>query len=108
MNTSSTRISRLRKEGLLTISDAVRKVQGDAPSYRTGLRWCIHGIRGGIKLESVKCGHRRMTSVEAVERFFDALEPQPDTAGHPGVVAARQVAADEVLGSFGLGREATP
>ena len=100
MEPSSTRISRLRKEGLRAISDAVRPVRGEAPSYRTGLRWCIHGIRG-IKLESVKCGHRRMTTIEAVERFFDALEPQPDTPAQLGVVAARQVAADEVLGKIG-------
>ena len=40
-------------------------------------RWVLHGV-GGIKLESILMGGRRLTSSEAIQRFADARTSQAD------------------------------
>ncbi|MDC0934985.1 DUF1580 domain-containing protein [Pirellulales bacterium] len=63
-------------ERLLTGPAAVEEITGDRPSYSTFFRWTTRGIcsPGGqhVRLEYVKAGSRRLTSVEAVRRFFAA------------------------------------
>jgi Protein of unknown function (DUF1580) len=105
MNASDT-VARLRREGLMPTVGAVAQVNPKRISYRTGLRWCLRGING-IRLESVKAGGRRMTSVEAVERFFAALDDRraPDDRGDSRSAEHRGSAADAVLASHGLGRD---
>ncbi|MCH8839830.1 MAG: DUF1580 domain-containing protein [Planctomycetes bacterium] len=55
---------------------AVEKVTGERPHYSTFFRWTQRGIRTSdgrrIRLEFVKAGSKRLTSVEAVRRFFRA------------------------------------
>jgi Protein of unknown function (DUF1580) len=46
---------------------------GDKPVHPDTLhRWCLLGVRG-IRLESVMVGGRRCTSIEALNRFFQAV-----------------------------------
>jgi len=55
---------------------AVEKVTGKRPHYSTFYRWTQRGIRTSngrrIRLEFLKAGSNRLTSVEAVRRFFQA------------------------------------
>jgi hypothetical protein len=61
--------------------------QGTSSFIPTPLhRWCLLGVRG-IRLESVMVGGRRCTSIEALNRFFQAVtaaangDRQPMAAG---------------------------
>ncbi len=63
----------LGNERLLLGPAAIELVLGYRPSYGTFFRWTESGLltRSGsrVTLEYLECGHRRMTSVEAVQRF---------------------------------------
>lgn len=65
-----------KNEKLLAGPAAVEKVTGDRPHYSTFFRWTQRGIRTPdgqrIRLEFVKAGSKRLTSVAAVRRFFNA------------------------------------
>ena len=71
----------LEKEATITLAEAARRLpkttSGRPVHVKTVARWVLHGVRGGICLESVLIGGRRVTSVEACKRFFAAL-----TGGH--------------------------
>ena len=49
-----------------------RRRAGKKTNVSTFYRWAQPGIRG-IKLETIYVGATRCTSVEALQRFFDAL-----------------------------------
>ena len=80
-----------RRETLLDPLDATMHV----PPNRTGRRvhqssvrrWMLQGLRG-VRLESIKIGQRRCTSVEALDRFFirltDSNTPRERTIVHGG------------------------
>ncbi|TWU27567.1 DUF1580 domain-containing protein [Bythopirellula polymerisocia] len=65
-----------KHEKLLAGPIAVEKVSGERPHYSTFFRWTHYGIRlpngKRIRLEFVKAGSKRLTSVSAVRRFFNA------------------------------------
>ena len=58
--------------------------RGVRPNVATVYRWMMQGVRG-IKLESIVVGATRCTSVEALQRFFDALTTAAD-AEHSSIV----------------------
>ena len=62
-------------ERLITLPQAARKIpgQGDRPRVHVSsiYRWSTKGV-GGVVLETIKVGGRRMTSLEALERFIQA------------------------------------
>jgi len=64
------------KETLISFADAAKRLprspSGRPVHAKTVARWALRGIRG-IKLESICPGGRRVTSVEACQRFFEAL-----------------------------------
>jgi hypothetical protein len=41
-------------------------------SHPTVYRYCVEGVRG-VRLETVRLGKARLTSVSAVQRFLDRL-----------------------------------
>lgn len=59
---------------------------GKRPNSSTLWRWALHGIRG-IRLETVMAGGVRVTSAEAIQRFFDRLTEHAE-AGRPTVPAS--------------------
>jgi hypothetical protein len=63
-------------EQLLPGPKAVENVTGERPHYSTFFRWTQRGVRTSdgqrIRLEFVKAGSKRLTSVDAVRRFFRA------------------------------------
>ncbi len=58
-------------ERFLPLCDAYQAVTGKRPTLSVPWRHSQYGIRG-VFLEFVKSGGKRMTSVEAVRRFFEA------------------------------------
>ena len=60
------------EEKLLPLVTAVERATGQRPHPSTCHRWRISGI-AGVRLETQKCGGKRMTSIEAVHRFNEAV-----------------------------------
>ena len=54
-----------------------RRRAGKKPNVATLYRWAQNGVRG-IRLESLMVGGTRCTSLEALQRFFDALTAQAE------------------------------
>jgi len=63
-------------ERVLSLSEACgllpRRRRGKKPSYACLWRWATKGCRG-IRLESIKVGGTSCTSVEALQRFCEAV-----------------------------------
>jgi len=53
--------------------------RGVRPNVATVYRWMLAGVKG-IRLESIMVGGTRCTSVQALQRFFDALTAAADAA----------------------------
>jgi hypothetical protein len=66
----------LTTETILTFADARSRLpkrrRGKRPDISTLYRWAQVGLHG-IRLETIKIGGQTCTSVEALQRFFDAL-----------------------------------
>jgi hypothetical protein len=72
----------LAQESTLTFAEAARDpVLGRPVHIATIYRWANKGVRG-IRLETVMVGGRRLTTQEAMTRFFDRLT---QTAGSTGI-----------------------
>ena len=73
----------ISSEQTLSLSQAAklkslpRRREGKRPNASTLWRWALHGIRG-IRLETAMAGGVRVTSAEAIQRFFDALTAQSE------------------------------
>lgn len=78
----------ITSEQVVTLAEATQHVPrrrgGKYPHFATLWRWATRGCRG-VVLETIMVGGTRCTSVEALQRFFDALtaaagsaQPQPD------------------------------
>lgn len=65
------RIIDLAQEEPLSLNQAREYLPGH-PSHCTVYRYTVDGI-GGVRLETVRLGRRRFTSVSAIQRFLDAL-----------------------------------
>ena len=61
----------VQSEHLLTMSQAAKAIPGGGIHISTLWRWRIRGIHG-VKLETATIGGKRMTSREALARFFAA------------------------------------
>jgi hypothetical protein len=97
-------------ETLLLGPEAVKKVTGRELNYSNFFRWTQYGLRDArgerVRLKYVKCGMKRMTSIEAVRRFFAALTPDgtaTSAAPQPGGAASRRLEnarADQLASGF--------
>lgn len=63
-------------EKIITLADAAKFIPS-RPNLSTVWRWRNRGVRG-VKLETVLLGGRRMTSREALSRFFAATTAAAD------------------------------
>ncbi len=111
---------RLVSEQIIRLNDVAdwlpRRAPGRKVSQVTLWRWATKGVRGvdgrRVRLETIKLGGRRYTSVEAVERFAAALDGRAwrrrrakHTAGRrrSEAAAARDLRqAEEVLAEAGF------
>jgi hypothetical protein len=57
-------------------------------AFSTVYRWATRGVRGGIKLETVRIGSALHTSEEAVERFIYRSSGEPAAAISQGAADA--------------------
>ncbi|TWU29649.1 DUF1580 domain-containing protein [Bythopirellula polymerisocia] len=64
-------------EKLFPLAKAYELAFGVRPNPSTCQRHRLHGING-VKLETAKYGGRRMTSVEAVQRFITSVTAAAD------------------------------
>lgn len=100
----------LTRETRLTATEACRHPlmrRGVHPLNRSVLeRWWTHGIRGPggnrVVLESFRSGGLRMTTVEAVERFFHALNGGTVGATNKTKTQREHVAAERELAGAGI------
>ena len=79
----------LTDEPLLPALAAIERVTGQRPHPTTLHRWFRHGTHG-VKLETLLCGGRRMSSVLAVKRFFEAVTAASDGVAAPASRTNRQ------------------
>ena len=90
-------------ETLIPINEAPKFIPG-RPHVATVIRWFGRGVRG-VKLETALCGGRRVTSREAINRFFAATTAAADgnhaQAGTPAQRLANYSAADAELRAAG-------
>jgi hypothetical protein len=108
MSAPNTITKQLLNEGIHSLTKALAKA-GMPRSYRTALRWALHGTKG-VVLESCKVGGLRMTSVQAALRFAEAttaIASRPNAPTPARARASRGSATDSVLEGYGLGRETT-
>jgi hypothetical protein len=59
----------------LKLPDAVERVTGHRPHLSTPWRWATRGCKG-VRLETVCVGVKRLTTVEWVQSFIQALTEQ--------------------------------
>jgi hypothetical protein len=86
-------------ETLISLTEAAKSVprrrRGRKTHLSTLYRWATVGVRG-VVLESLQCGGSRVTSREALQRFYERLSG-PDSAGpvgsHAGPVPVRRFVA---------------
>src|SRR5262249_18837103 len=98
-------------ETLISLADAAKTVprrrRGRKTHLSTIYRWATVGVRG-IVLETLQCGGSRVTSREAMQRFFERLSG-PDPAGPGGVppvpVSVRRSVAQRQRQSAEAGRK---
>lgn len=94
-------------EKLLPLAVAVEQATGRRPHLVTCLRWCSRGSRG-VRLESSVLGGRRLTSVDAVQRFMDAVtavsdySQPPQRPATPKTRAKQIAAAEKTLSDLGV------
>lgn len=72
-------------ETVLTFAQARSRLpnrrRGKQPDISTLYRWAKVGLRG-IRLETIKIGGQTCTSLEALQRFFDALSAPANGSGN--------------------------
>jgi hypothetical protein len=74
----------IRSEKTLSLTQACKletmpsRREGKRPNVSTLWRWSMQGIRG-VRLETLMAGGVRVTSQEAIQRFFDRLTEQSET-----------------------------
>ena len=97
-------------EKVITVSDAAKRIPRRRAGRRchvaTAYRWTVAGCRG-VVLESLQVGATRCTSVQALQRFFDALtrqtaDEQTKPGPYPRARAADIKKAENVLAAAGI------
>ena len=83
------------KETVISLADAARLLparrKGKRPHISCLYRWTTSGCKGVI-LESLQCGGTRVTSREALARFFQALSLSATPSRHATPARRRRAA----------------
>jgi hypothetical protein len=98
-------------ETLISLTEAAKTVprrrRGRKTHLSTLYRWATIGVRG-IVLETLQCGGSRVTSREALQRFFETLSgpgPSGPVGSHAGPARTRRTAAQRQRDSAKAGRK---
>lgn len=74
----------ISQEELITLAEAAKRLPrrraGRKVNVSTLHRWCTRGCQG-VRLEFLKVGGTRCTSLPALQRFFDALTERDEGQG---------------------------
>lgn len=99
----------LENETLISLAEAAASLPSSRPGKRLNLstvwRWITHGVRGGVRLESVVVGGARFTSREAIARFIAACNADtttPTTTRTPTQARRDHEAAERALDRAGI------
>jgi hypothetical protein len=76
------------KEKEYPVQEAVRKAVGTTTNSSTIYKWWRDGV-AGVRLEASFLGNKLYTSVEAVQRFRNAIEAKKAQRKNPSVLKAR-------------------
>jgi len=94
----------LSNENVFPVNEAPKHI-ASRPSQASVWRWVLNGV-GGIKLDSILIGGRRLTSSEAIQRFADArtaaFNGEPAPARTPRQRQRAIDAADDELSRDGI------
>lgn len=89
----------LGNEPLMTVREAIAKVQGKPVDDSTAWRWYTQGSKAKsgrvVKLEVVRFGGRYLTSTEAVERFVERLTEVTESPKETPLQRQRRIARDQ-------------
>lgn len=97
----------VRVEQLITFNKAAEFLpEGRRPDYSTWWRWYRRGWRG-IRLETVRFGNRRLTSVEAVLRFIAATTALDEPVMKPAATLQATSDSTDFLRRAGILTSAT-
>lgn len=92
-------------ERVLTLTKAAgilpHRRRGSRPHVATLYRWAQRGLRG-VRLETLRVGGTLCTSVEALQRFFDALGDDPASAATTPRREGQIRSAERVLEEAGI------
>jgi hypothetical protein len=92
----------------LTLTEATKLIPGRRPGKRVSLptiwRWCKHGLRHGIRLQSIMVGGQRCTTRQWLQDFIAAIskDSHPETLPRPALrtpsqrLTASERAAEEL------------
>lgn len=83
----------INREQLLSLADAAKRLPG-RPDVSSLWRWRKRGARGGVKLETIACGERVYTSVEALQRFVAACTTSASSGTTPAPSSRRAAEID--------------
>lgn len=106
-------MSNLIEEGLLTFTDASKKLpmrrRGKRPTPSCLYRWYAYGLRG-VKLEGLRVGGNICTTLQALERFFTQLaEARGERMPAIRTPIQRERATERAMKELGLtGSTSTP
>lgn len=71
----------------LTLTEAAKLIpgrkEGERVSVGTVWRWCLRGLRNGIKLKSVLIGGQRCTTRQWLQDFIEAINPSASSSSQP-------------------------
>ena len=98
----------LRNERPRSLTEAAHGLP-NRPSVRTLFRWAQKGV-SGIVLETIKLGHRRYTTDEALERFFERVTAAGSHTETPQNLRdrdSRVLAAERELDQAGIERRSS-
>jgi Protein of unknown function (DUF1580) len=94
-------------ETLISLADAAKAVprrrRGRKTHLSTLYRWATVGVRG-VVLETLQCGGSRVTSREAMQRFFEALSQPRAVGGQSGPIPVPRTVAQRRRASAASGR----
>ncbi len=101
----------IASEDTFSLTEAAKRLpcrrKGVRPNVATLYRWAQQGCRG-VRLETICIGATRCTSMEALQRFFEALTAQSEhrpATQPPRMTAARRKqieAAEKRLAKAGI------
>lgn len=70
---------------LPTACQYIGQVTGRVPATSTAWRWCLKGVRGGIRLDSFRVGGTTYVTPEAIKRFIERTSATPVEVSPAGV-----------------------